>query len=150
MKPEVRKESQEFLSLVSKALRGALNPDEHKRFEQILKEHPDMRSQFQARQVEVGDSRVNEIWERGLRVLLGVPEKEDRAFLELVKTSDLQAWKEFLQGAFVLKVMAESMKLPVPASFSNELTAEEEKQLFAAVRAAQAERKQLKARTRTK
>jgi hypothetical protein len=147
---EIRKESQAFLELAGKALKGTMNPEEKQQLNRLLKDRPDLRREFLDLQQEVSESKLAEIWERGLRVLLGVPQSGDQAFLESEKNSDTDAWHDFLRGAYVLKVMAESTGLPVPASVSNEMTAEEEKQLFTAVREAQAKRKQAKPRPPSK
>jgi hypothetical protein len=130
------------MALTGKSLRGALMPDEQNQFDQLLKQHPEWERQFADLTAEVEESKLNELWERGLRVLLRCPQPEDRPFLESVKKSDREAWSAFLQGAFVLRVMAESMKNPSKPKFSNTLTAVEEEDLLAAVNAAQEKRKQ--------
>ena len=127
--------------LTGKALRGALTPDEQNQFNQLLKQHPEWKRQFADLAAEVEESELNELWERGLRVLLRCPQPEDKPFLESVQKSDRNAWRAFLQGAFVLRVMAESMKKPAKQPFSNKLTAEEERDLLAAVKAARYEAK---------
>jgi len=147
---EIRQESRAFLELAGKAVQGTMKPHEQQQFDRLLKDHPDFRPQFRQLQQEVKEAKHDQLWERGLRVLLRVPHPDDRAFLESVRDDEPEAWEDFLRGAYVLKVMAESMKLPVPPSFSNEMTADEETRLFAAVRAAQAERKRLKSRPRSK
>lgn len=129
------------MALTGKALRGALTPDEQNQFDQLLKQHPEWERQFAALAAEVEESKLNEIWERGLRVLLRCPQPEDKPFLESVQKSDPKAWRAFLQGAFVLRVMAESMKNAAKPAFSNKLTADEERVLLAAVSAAQETRK---------
>jgi hypothetical protein len=63
------------------------------------------------------------------------------AFMESVKKSDRKAWRAFLQQAFVLRVMAESMNNLAKPAFDNNLTADEERDLFAAVNAAQQSKK---------
>ena len=138
--------SRVFMALASKALRGALTPDEQSQFDQILKQHPEWKRQFADLAAEVEESKLNELWERGLRVLLRCPQPEDKPFLKSVKKSDPKAWGAFLQGAFVLRVMAESMKNPAKPTFSNKLTAEEERDLLAAVNVAQEARRQRKHR----
>lgn len=134
------------MALASKALRGALKPDEQSHFDQILKQHPEWKRQFADLAAEVEESKLNEIWERGFRVLLRCPQPEDKPFLESVKKSDPKAWRAFLQGAFVLRVMAESMKNPAKPTFSNTLTPDEERDLLAAVKAEQERRKRDKPR----
>lgn len=134
------------MALAGKALHGALTPDEQQQFEQLLKEHPDLKQQFADLAGEVEESQLSELWERGLRVLLRCPQPEDMPFLESVKKSDPKAWNTFLQGAFVLRVMAESMKNPVPPKLSDTLTPEEESALLAAVNAARDRRAQTKRR----
>ena len=147
---ELRKESREFLALVGKALRRALNTDEQQRFDRLLKDHSGLRKGFHELEKEVEKSKLDELWERGLRVLLRVPRSGDKAFLESVKSSDPRAWQGFLKGAFILRVMAKSMNRPLPTSISKELTKDQEKQLFAAVRVAQDKRKQDKLGSRSK
>ncbi|MGO8930715.1 MAG: hypothetical protein ACLQU3_27980 [Limisphaerales bacterium] len=137
----IPQESQAFMKLVGKKLRGALTTDEQNRFDRLLEQHPEYKRQFADLADEVEESKVNELWERGLRVLLRCPQPEDRPFLESVKKSDPKLWRDFLQGAFVLRVMAESMNNPSKPKFSNKLTADEEKDLLAAVNAAQEKRK---------
>ncbi len=134
------------MTLTGKALRGALTPDEQNQFDELLKSHPEWKRQFADLAAEVEESKLNELWERGLRVLLRCPQPEDKPFLESAKESDPKAWRAFLQGAFVLRVMAESMKNPAKPTFSNKLTADEERDLLAAINAAQEGRKRRKQR----
>lgn len=129
------------MALSGKALRGALTPDEQNQFDQLLRQYPEWKRQFADLVAEVEESKLDELWERGLRVLLRCPQREDKPFLESVQKSDRKAWRAFLQGAFVLRVMAESMKNPAKPAFTNELTADEERELLAAVNAAQEMRK---------
>jgi hypothetical protein len=138
---QIPDESRAFMALSGKALRGALTPDEQNQFDQLLRQYPEWKRQFADLVAEVEESKLDELWERGLRVLLRCPQREDKPFLESVQKSDRKAWRAFLQGAFVLRVMAESMKNPAKPAFTNELTADEERELLAAVNAAQEMRK---------
>jgi hypothetical protein len=138
---QIPEESRSFMLLASKALRGALTPDEQSQFDQLRKQHPQLKRQFADLAAEIEESQVNELWERGLRVLLRCPHPEDKRFLESVKKSDPKAWRAFLEGAFVLRVMAESMKIPTKPTFSNKLAPDEEAELLAAVNAVQEKRK---------
>lgn len=141
MRFEIPEESRAFMVLASRALRGTLTADEQKQFEQLMEQHPEFKRQFGDLAAEVEESELNELWEHGLRVLLRCPQPEDKSFLESVKKSDPKAWRAFLQGAFVLRVMAQSLKNPATPTFDNELTADEERDLLAAVNAAQENRK---------
>lgn len=138
---EIPETSRAFMALAAKRLRGLLSPDEQSQFDQLLKQHPVFKAQFAELAAEIGESKLDEIWERGLRVLLRCPHSEDKPFLESVKKSDPKAWNDFLKGAFVLRVMAESMKNPATPTFSDTLTPDEETDLLAAVNAAQELRK---------
>ena len=129
------------MALAAKRIRGLLSPDEQSQFGQLLKQHPEFKAQFAELTAEIEESKLDEIWERGLRVLLRCPQPEDKPFLESVKKSDPKAWNDFLKGAFVLRVMAESMQNPVTPTFSDTLTPDEETDLLAAVNAAQELRK---------
>jgi hypothetical protein len=141
---QIPEKSRTFMALTGKALRGALTPDEQSQFDELLRKHPELDRQFADLAAEVEDSKLNEIWEHGLRVLLRCPQPEDRAFLESVKKSDRKAWRAFLQGAFVLRVMAESMNNPATPAFDNKLTADEERDLLAAVHTAQEKKERRK------
>lgn len=147
---QIPEKSRTFMALTGKALRGALTPDEQSQFDEMLKKHPELKRQFADLAAEVEDSKLNEIWEHGLRVLLRCPQPEDRAFLESVKKSDRKGWRAFLQGAFVLRVMAESMNIPSEPAFDHKLTADEEGHLLAAVHAAQERKKRWKQRRKGK
>lgn len=147
---QIPSESRAFMALTAKALRGALTPDEQEEFDQLLEQHPEWEQQFADLAAEVEESKMNELWERGLRVLLRCPQPEDRPFLESVKKSDPKAWRDFLQGAFVLRVMAESVDNPSKPKFSNKLTAGEKKDLLAAVNAGQEQRKRREQRWKGK
>lgn len=144
----IPEESRAFMALVGKALRAALSPEEQTHFDRLLKQHPELKRQFAELAAEVEESKLNEIWERGLRVLLRCPQPEDKPFLESVKKSDPRAWSDFLQSAFVLRVMAESMKNPTKPTFRNSLTLDEERDLLAVVNAEQEKRKRAKPRVR--
>jgi hypothetical protein len=138
---ELPEPSRAFMALAGKALRGGLTPEEENQFDQLMKEHPEFKHQFTNLSVEVEESKLNEIWERGLRVLLKCPQPEDGPFLASVEKSDPKRWSEFIEGAFVLRVMAESMKSPSKPTFNNTLTAEEEKELLDAVNKSHAKQK---------
>jgi hypothetical protein len=142
MRFEIPESSRAFMALAGKALHGALTPDEKQQFDQLLKAHPELKQQFADLATEIEESKFSELWERGLRVLLQCPQPEDKPYLESVKNSDREAWNEFLRGAFVLRVMAESMKTPPNPLFSNTLTSDEESELLAAVNAEQERRRQ--------
>jgi hypothetical protein len=138
---QIPEDSRAFMTLTGKALRGALTPGEQSQFDELLKKHPELKGQFADLAAEIENARLNEIWEHGLRVLLRCPQPEDKAFMESVKKSDRKAWRAFLQQAFVLRVMAESMNNPAKPEFDNKLTADEERDLLAAVNAAQERKK---------
>ena len=137
----ISEESRPFMELAAKALRGVLTPDEQARFNQLLKQHPELKQQFADLQNEIEESRLNELWERGLRVIFRCPQPEDRPFLESVKKSNPKAWLSFLEGLFVLRVMAESKKNKAVPTFSNELSENQKTKLLAAIKAANVNRK---------
>lgn len=128
------------MELAAKALRGVLTPDEQARFKQLLKQHPELEQQFADLQNEIEESRLNELWERGLRVIFRCPQPEDKPFLESAKKSNPKAWFSFLEGLFVLRVMAESRKSKAMPTFSNELSENQKTKLFAAIKAAKEKR----------
>jgi hypothetical protein len=105
MRLEIPETSRVFMVLAGKALRGSLTPDKQSQFDELLKQHPEFKGQFSDLAAEVEESKLNEIWERRLRVLLRCPQTDDKPFLESVKKSDPKAWNDFLQGAFVLRML---------------------------------------------
>lgn len=138
------------MELAGKALCGQLSGQEHERFEKLLSERPDMRRQFDELEREVAESKLDQLWERGLRVLLRVPQSDDVQFLESVKKSDPRAWRDFLRAAFALRVMAKSLNKPLPASVSGDLSVDEERELFTTLNKAMEERKRREAEVKSR
>ena len=137
----IRDESRLFMELVGKALSGALTPHEDLQFKSILKKNPHVDREFVELKEEIQESKLDEVWERGLRVLFRCPQPEDKPFLNSLKKSDPKAWSDFNQGLYVLKVISESMGNPSKEDFCNKLTKDQESDLLSAVNEAKEQRK---------
>jgi hypothetical protein len=142
---EIPSESRVFLELAAKALKHKLNASEREEFKKLMDEHEDMRQLFYELEQDVTEEGRDELWERGLRVLLRVARPGDVQFLEHLRGLDPKGWRDFLQAAFILRVVAKSSKTPMPASASSKLSASQEAELFSAVNKAQEERAKRKA-----
>ena len=123
------------MAMVGGALRGALSGEDQKHWDELLRQHPELREEFEELRCAASDVLLNEVWERGLRVLMRCPQPEDRPFLESVRKTDPQSWLSFLRGAYLLHTLGQASRAPSAAESSAALTKTEENALITAVRA---------------
>lgn len=131
---------EQFLSLVVKVVNETATAQDRATLEDLTKANPELQAELIKLKAELSVDQEDELFGLYLRVLVKVATVEEIEKVRSLRDSHPKRWEEFLQTAFLLKVMADSANVQLPKPSTPEALAETHQQLLAKLKDAKARR----------